>query len=200
MADKGKRMIFEDEYQYLKDLKDNHEDPTAPWGGNSDGIQIIDRDEDGNKTITLEHWEAIMEKPQNYAIVYNGYIYSYYREEASGEDGKVLYYMREWTDSQGDRKGFNIYSYQYDPSYPKTHIFEYSAPTSLIKDVKVNNVSVVTSQVAEITVPTTATSTSTSTVTPSTIQLTFTYSDNTTETVTLMTGASVSTTTTTSLS
>lgn len=30
MADKGKRMIFEDEYQYLKDLKDNHEDPTAP--------------------------------------------------------------------------------------------------------------------------------------------------------------------------
>ena len=40
MADKGKRMIFEDEYQYLKDLKENHEDPTAEWGGG--GVSIID--------------------------------------------------------------------------------------------------------------------------------------------------------------
>ena len=37
MADKGRRMIFEDEYRYLKDLINNHEDPSAPWGGGSGG-------------------------------------------------------------------------------------------------------------------------------------------------------------------
>lgn len=29
MADKGKRMIFEDEYQYLKELIGAHGDPSA---------------------------------------------------------------------------------------------------------------------------------------------------------------------------
>ena len=29
MANKGQRMIFENEYEYLKDLKENHPDPSA---------------------------------------------------------------------------------------------------------------------------------------------------------------------------
>ena len=45
MASKGQRMIFEDEYQYLKDVKKNYPDPTD-IGGDSytagDGINISD--------------------------------------------------------------------------------------------------------------------------------------------------------------
>ena len=36
MANKGQRMVFEDEYKYLQNLKENHPDPSAEWGGGGD--------------------------------------------------------------------------------------------------------------------------------------------------------------------
>lgn len=46
MADKGKRMIFEDEYQYLKDIKSNHPDPSAEWGGGGGDADIAKKVQD----------------------------------------------------------------------------------------------------------------------------------------------------------
>lgn len=37
MANKGKRMLFEEDYEYLQDLVENHPDPSASWGGGSGG-------------------------------------------------------------------------------------------------------------------------------------------------------------------
>ena len=60
MADKGKRMIFEDEYQYLKDLRTNHSDPSAEWGGSGstytsgDGISISEDVISIDNTVALK--------------------------------------------------------------------------------------------------------------------------------------------------
>ena len=58
MANKGQRMVFEDDYQYLKDLRENHQDPSAEWGGGGGspieagtGIEITGED---TKVISLD--------------------------------------------------------------------------------------------------------------------------------------------------
>lgn len=56
MADKGKRMIFEDEYQYLKDVKANYPDPSDIGGGEvidvSEYYYTVLPDDIYNKIIT----------------------------------------------------------------------------------------------------------------------------------------------------
>lgn len=40
MANKGKRMLFEDDYNYLQELIENHSDPSAEWGGGGSSIVL----------------------------------------------------------------------------------------------------------------------------------------------------------------
>ena len=61
MANKGQRMVFEDDYQYLKDLRENHQDPSAEWGGGSGSkytsgeFIYVDNQE---KTINLDYTDS----------------------------------------------------------------------------------------------------------------------------------------------
>ena len=62
MANKGKRMLFEEDYEYLQELIENHEDPSAEWGGGSGGDIIqagtgitITTESDDTKTISIDN-------------------------------------------------------------------------------------------------------------------------------------------------
>lgn len=169
---KGKRMVSEDEINYLQDLIANHEDPTADWGGDEytagEGIAI------DNSVISANVKEG------------SGIVV----EVDSTDDSLVVKIDTDTVPVKTDLATVATTG-DYDDLLNKPTIPTVDYP---VTDVTVNGTSVVTNKVAAVTVPTTATSTST--VTPTTETLTFTYSDNTTGTITFLTAATVSTTTT----
>lgn len=103
MADKGKRMIFEDEYRYLKDLKNSHNDPTAPWGGEGEGITTIDLNtQERPDWLTEEQRAAIQNDPASFVLLKNDYAYLFCRIE---NDGDIIY-ERTWISSTGSDGSF----------------------------------------------------------------------------------------------
>lgn len=191
----GQRMIKEDEYAYLQELIESHEDPSADWGGASytagTGIDITDGEISVNygTGLTVDDETLIID---TIAIATKTDLEDY--------ELKADAFSGSYTDLT-DKPDLSIYAQSanlatvattgdYDdllnkPSIPAAQVQSNWNESDTTSKAYIQN---------KPTIPTTATSNST--VTPSTVQLTFTYSDNTTETITLMTGASVTTTTT----
>ena len=98
MANKGKRMLFEDEYRYLEEVMKNNPDPSDIGGGSGETITINEIP----TTLSADDLKSLQDN-MNTRIKYDGQMYLQYNRYTDPEFDTDTIYLRNYkTSTIGD--------------------------------------------------------------------------------------------------